>query len=183
MTMNDNWGYNKADQKWKSSRDLIRKLADIASKGGNFLLNVGPTAEGLFPGPSVERLAAIGRWMKLNGEAIHGTSASPFKSLTWGRATRRAAAGGTRIYLHVFDWPRDGRLSLPGLASDPRRVFLLADAGRAPVAWSRAGGAVVLQLPASAPDPDDAVVVLDVAGRPVIDDDVPPAGQKTHDRP
>ncbi|MDH4273034.1 MAG: alpha-L-fucosidase, partial [Candidatus Aminicenantes bacterium] len=68
MTMNDNWGYNKNDQNWKSSRELVRKLADIASKGGNFLLNVGPTAEGEFPPASVKRLRAIGEWLKVNGE-------------------------------------------------------------------------------------------------------------------
>ncbi|MEC9307725.1 MAG: alpha-L-fucosidase, partial [Candidatus Neomarinimicrobiota bacterium] len=82
MTMNDHWGYNKNNHNWKSATDLIQKLADIVSKGGNFLLNVGPTAEGLFPQPSIDRLAVIGRWMKLNGEAIHGTMASPFTDLS-----------------------------------------------------------------------------------------------------
>ena len=66
MTMNDTWGYKSYDDKWKSYEDLLHKLVDIASKGGNFLLNVGPTAEGLIPGPSVERLAAIGEWMKVS---------------------------------------------------------------------------------------------------------------------
>ncbi len=168
MTMNDNWGYNKNDQAWKPSRDLIRKLADIASKGGNFLLNVGPTAEGLFPQPSVERLAAIGRWMQAYGESIHGTSASPFKSLAWGRATQRAVSGGTRVYLHVFDWPRDGRLSVPGLLSDPKRAYLLNDPAGHPLSWSRSEDAVLIDLPASAPDSDDSVVVLEVSGRPDI---------------
>ncbi|MDZ7312885.1 MAG: alpha-L-fucosidase, partial [candidate division KSB1 bacterium] len=69
MTMNDHWGYNQNDQNWKSSQELIRMLADIASKGGNFLLNVGPTAEGLFPQPSIDRLREIGQWMKVNSEA------------------------------------------------------------------------------------------------------------------
>jgi len=94
MTMNGHWGYNKADQDWKSARVLIRNLVDCASKGGNYLLNVGPTGEGLIPAPSVERLARIGQWMKVNGEAIHGTSASPFKKLAWAGA-RRSPAGST----------------------------------------------------------------------------------------
>jgi alpha-L-fucosidase len=89
MTMNDHWGFNAADEHWKSNQDLIRKLCDIASKGGNFLLNVGPTAEGLFPPQAVERLAAIGAWMKVNGEAIHGTQAGPFEALSFGRCTQR----------------------------------------------------------------------------------------------
>ncbi len=185
MTMNDNWGFNKNDQAWKSSRDLIRKLADIASKGGNFLLNVGPTSEGLFPQPSVERLAAIGRWMKLNGESIYGTQASPFKSLAWGRATQKASGPSSNLYLHVFDWPQDGALTVPGLLSDPKRVYLLSDAARKPLAWSRAEDSIVIKLPVSEPAPyvptsgthgtaepdaDDSVIVLELAGRPDVSD-------------
>src|SRR5215469_2358767 len=78
MTMNDTWGFKKQDQNWKSTETLIRNLVDIASKGGNYLLNVGPTGEGLIPESSVERLKEIGSWMKVNGEAIYGTTASPF---------------------------------------------------------------------------------------------------------
>jgi alpha-L-fucosidase len=84
MTMNHTWGYKSFDHDWKSTEMLLRNLIDIASKGGNYLLNVGPTSEGLIPEPSVERLQAIGRWMKVNGEAIYGTSASPFKELPLG---------------------------------------------------------------------------------------------------
>ncbi len=168
MTMNDNWGYNKADQKWKSSRDLIRMLADIASKGGNFLLNVGPTAEGLFPQPSLERLAAIGRWMKINGEAIHGTAASPFKSLAFGRATQKPVSGGTRIYLHVFDWPKDGRLVVPGLLSPAQNAFLLSDPAKKSLKTDTLDGALSIAVPAAAPDADISVVVLDVTGKPDV---------------
>ena len=81
MTMNDTWGYKSYDQNWKSTTTLVRNLIDIASKGGNYLLNVGPTAEGLIPEPSVERLEEIGKWMEVNGEAIYGTQASPFPNL------------------------------------------------------------------------------------------------------
>ena len=80
MTMNDHWGYNKHDHHWKSSAEMIRMLVDVASKGGNYLLNVGPDAEGCFPEPAVERLRAIGRWLRVNGEAIYGTRAvAPYK--------------------------------------------------------------------------------------------------------
>ncbi len=85
MTMNQHWGYNKFDKDFKSTKDLIQKLADIASKGGNFLLNIGPTAEGLFPQESIVRLREIGDWMKVNSEAIYATKASPFKHLELGR--------------------------------------------------------------------------------------------------
>ena len=82
-------------------------LAETASKGGNLLLNVGPTPEGLIPGPSIERLKAIGDWMAVNNESIYGTNASPFFKLTWGRFTQRETEKGTTLYLHVFDWPED----------------------------------------------------------------------------
>ena len=84
MTMNGTWGFKSYDHNWKSIETLIRNLADIASKGGNYLLNVGPTSLGEIPEPSIERLKAVGKWMKVNGEAIYATTASPFQRLAWG---------------------------------------------------------------------------------------------------
>jgi len=164
MTMNDNWGYNSRDKAFKSAQSLLRMLADIASKGGNYLLNVGPTAEGVFPPESIARLKEIGAWMSLNGESIYGTQASPFKSLAWGRCTRKASADGTRLYLHVFNWPADGKLVLPGLYNKPRKAFLLADPKQAALNAARREDSLVIGIPAASPDPSDAVVVLDVAG-------------------
>ncbi len=164
LTMNENWGYNKADKNFKSTRDLIRMLADIASKGGNLLLNIGPTAEGVFPAESIERLKAIGAWTRVNGDSIYSTQASPFKSLAWGRSTVKTSAVGTRLYLHVFDWPKDGKLVVPGVLNDARRAYLLADAKRASLAVRRAEDALVVTVPAVAPDADDSVVVLEITG-------------------
>lgn len=158
MTMNGHWGYNKADQGWKSARTLIQNLIDCASKGGNYLLNVGPTGEGLIPAPSVERLARIGEWMKVNGEAIHGTSASPFKSLAWGRCTQKPG----RLYLHVFDWPADGRLLVP-MVNAVKRAALLTDHAAALKVEKAKDGQVIL-VPATAPDADASVVVVEIDG-------------------
>lgn len=165
MTMNDTWGYKQDDHNWKSAETLIRNLVDIASKGGNYLLNVGPTAEGLIPEPSVERLARIGRWMETNAEAIHGTSASPFGRLPWGRATQKPG----KLYLHVFDWPT-GPLQVPGLRNRVQRAYLLADPGRSLEVSSNPLG-VWIAVPKQAPDPIASVVVLEIEGTPDI---VPP---------
>ncbi len=125
MTMNDTWGFKKNDQNWKSSEVLVRNLIDIASKGGNYLLNVGPTQMGLIPDASVDRMKEIGTWMKVNGDAIYGTQASPFKQLDWGRCTLKKVGDKTLIYLHVFDFPEDGILKVPGLASVVNAAYSL----------------------------------------------------------
>jgi alpha-L-fucosidase len=155
--MNGTWGYRSYDDKWKPTETLVRNLVDITSKGGNFLLNVGPTSEGLIPAPSVERLKEVGAWMKVNGEAIYGTSKSPLKTQpSWGRVTQK----GKTLYLHVFNWPTDGKLSLENFSVNFKSAHLLAN--KAEVKWQRdeKSGTTTLQLPAKPLDAIDTVVVL-----------------------
>jgi len=168
MTMNDHWGYNSHDVNWKSTKDLLQMLADIVSKGGNFLLNVGPTSEGLFPQASIDRLREIGRWMKTNGEAIYMTDASPFKHLEWGRCTQKRIDGDTRLYFHVFDYPVDGKLIVPGIFNKPKQVYLLSDPQKKSLVVSRKEDALMIDLPSSVPDTINTVVVMDVEGKPDI---------------
>ncbi len=162
MTMNTSWGYKYFDDKWKSTEMLVRNLVDIASKGGNYLLNVGPTSEGEIPAPSVERLHEIGAWMKVNGDSIYGTTASPFTWLPWGRCTKKVRDDGATLYLHVFDWPQDGRLEVLGLRNQVRAAHLLAD--NTALEISTDGDWPVVSVPAGAPNALDSVVVLEIAG-------------------
>ena len=159
MTMNKTWGYVSYDDNWKSTEDLIRKLADIASKGGNFLLNVGPTSEGLIPQPSVERLAAMGQWLKVNGESIYGTTASPLGEVPWGRCTAKPG----KLYLHVFEWPTDGKLGISGLKNTVTKAYLLADKDKAKLPITRKGqDNLIVTVPAEAPDKINTVIVLEI---------------------
>lgn len=172
MTMNDHWGYNKHDDNWKSTKDLLHLLADIASKGGNFLLNVGPTAGGLFPPESVQRLKEIGQWMKVNGEAIYGTRGGPLNHLPWGRSTHKRLGNDTRLYLHVFDWPDDGKLVIPRLYNEVSKAFLLADPAQSALPITRREDNWIIELPAQVPDTMNTVVVMDLIGK--ADTDTPP---------
>jgi alpha-L-fucosidase len=172
-TLNRTWGYKSFDDDWKPRRVLLRNLIDIASKGGNYLLNVGPTAEGQIPAPSIERLEAMGAWLGANGEAIYGTTASPLDTApAWGRITQKPG----KLYLHVFDWPSDRRLSVP-LLNRPLRAHLLARP-EVPLAWERQANGLQLALPATAPDVDASVIVLELDGpvQPAQPQESSPAG-------
>jgi alpha-L-fucosidase len=162
MTMNRTWGFRSYDHDWKPTETLIHNLVDIASKGGNYLLNVGPTSEGVIPDPSVERLREVGAWMKANGEAIYGTTASPFEHLAWGRCTKKLARSSATLYLHVFDWPNDGRLVVPGLKNKVTSASLLANGKKLKTSVTDAG--VVVEVPAAAPDKISSTVVLKILG-------------------
>ncbi|MBN2091767.1 alpha-L-fucosidase [candidate division KSB1 bacterium] len=171
MTMNTSWGYKWYDDDWKSTETLIQNLVDIASKGGNYLLNVGPTAEGEFPQPSIERLKAIGAWMKVNGESIYGTTASPFFKLFWGRCTKKVHDNGTTLYLHVFDWPESGKLEVPGLKNAIKSAKMLASGEKLNVTADLSG--VVVELPTNAPDPINSVIDLEVEGELQVESNMP----------
>jgi alpha-L-fucosidase len=173
MTLNRHWGWHKMDQDWKSPQLLVRTLIDVASKGGNFLLNVGPTGAGEIPAPSVERLAEVGRWMKTNGAAIHGSAPCSLEQPAWGRCTAR----GGQLFLHVFDWPAGGRLELPALPAGTKVVSARLLAGGARLAVEQTAGKVAVVTPsargphaglpawgAAAPDPLSSTIVLQVRG-------------------
>jgi alpha-L-fucosidase len=164
MTMNGTWGYKSYDHNYKSAETLIHNLIDIASKGGNFLLNVGPTSEGEFPAESVDLLAKIGTWMKINGEAVYGTTASPWGLFEWGRCTKKATKNGTSLYFSVFQWPADGKIVIPEFKKSIVSAKLLANGSRIKASVSK-DGVLTLTLPVAAPDPIASVIRVDVRGK------------------
>ncbi|MEI6606936.1 MAG: alpha-L-fucosidase [Verrucomicrobiota bacterium] len=166
MTMNDTWGFKSYDHNWKSLSTLITNLVDIASKGGNYLLNVGPTSQGEIPPESIRLLKGVGAWMKINGEAIYGTHATPFKKLPWGRCTVKDAGADTLLYLHVLDWPGDGKLLIPGLSNTIMTASLLA--GGAPLAIEKSPNGPLLSLPSAAPDPICSTLKVLIHGKPEV---------------
>ena len=156
ITMNNTWGFKSNDHEWKSEKDLIHKLIDIISKGGNFLLNVGPTAEGLIPKPSVERLEKMGEWLDVNGEAIYETSASPFGKPPWGRYTKKPG----RLYAHILDWPKEAKIHISDMNLKVSKVYLLADKKQTPLSTEKTKEGLIINLPAEAPDSIASVVVI-----------------------
>lgn len=158
-TMNDTWGYKSYDQNWKSTGVLIKKLVKITSKGGNYLLNVGPTAKGKIPSPSVERLNDIGKWMKVNGESIYGTTISPLKEQKWGWTTAKEKT----YFLHVFAWPWNGKLRIQGLNEEVEKTYILADPERKELGVKHKKNETIIEVPEEAPDKTDTVVVLEMS--------------------
>ena len=175
QTLNHSWGYNKIDNGWKPPREVVHQLVDVVSKGGNYLLDVGPTGEGIIPQPAVDIFEKVGAWVGRNGESIYGTSPCPLGQLPWGRCTVK----GEKLYLHVFDWPQDGELSLVGLKNEVKRVYLLRDSSRA-LHFSREEGKLSVRLPGQPVDEEDTVVVLEIAGKPEGD---PPVVVQEGDSP
>lgn len=176
MTMDGSWGHKSYGEKPKSTETLLFNLIDIASKGGNYLLNVGPTAEGVIPPESVDHLAGIGRWMKINGDAIYGSRPTcfgaeygpPSQVKIKGNAPEQANSLGDwrcttkpgRIYIHIFHW-HPGNLDLPPVRDVITHAYLLADAKRTPLGFRQTTSGVSIVLPGHAPDAIASVVCLE----------------------
>ena len=176
MTFNESWGFKKGDNHWKSTCTLIRNLVDIASKGGNYLLNVGPDSHGVIPEESLKRLAEVGAWMKVNGAAIYGTSATPFGaeagSFSSWRKNRegkplfvpswkwRATSKPGHVYLVLFKWPSGGMFSVPSLSHPIRKATLFGDPARKLSVFQDSGGIRISKLPVKSPDRIASVIDL-----------------------
>jgi alpha-L-fucosidase len=148
MTMNDTWGYKLNDNKWKSSKVLIDNLIDIAAKGGNYLLNVGPTATGIIPEESVERLEDMGEWLKINGEAVYATNS--LKQYKEGNNIKfTTSKSGKFVYAMVTAKSSDSLSITSVVPVEGSKVYMLGS--KKPLKWFTDNGKTVFVLPKKLP--------------------------------
>jgi len=177
-TINDTWGYRKDDTNWKSPGQIVFKLVDIVSKGGNYLLNVGPMADGTIPQPSQDILRTVGRWLKVNGEAIYGAQSTPFGEelgeptakgakdvrgapLVYPQTEWRVTAKPGKLYFAFFSEPR-APFPIPAMKNAIKRAYQLADG--TPVKITSENGHVYLNIDRPILDPMATTVVVEIEG-------------------
>jgi Alpha-L-fucosidase len=160
-TTNESYGYHQFDLSHKPASHFIQLIAKAAARGGNVLMNIGPMGDGLIDPKDQTILRGIGEWMKTNGPSIYGTERTPVPVQAWGESTRK----GSTLYLHVFDWPSDGRLVLGGLKSEVSKAYLLADPRHQSLKTERVNANdLLINLPAGVSHSADTVVAVEVRG-------------------
>ena len=161
MTIDDLWwGYHPGDPNLKSPMQLVRNLVRCVAGNGNFLLNVGPMADGTIPTQHASRLRAIGKWLRRNGDSIYGAGSAPFGQAHLGQVT----AKGNTAYVHVMFWP--GReMCVAGVKNNVLKAYMLATGKKLQFEQQR-DCLFIRGLPSRSPDPVDTVVALELDGKP-----------------
>jgi alpha-L-fucosidase len=169
-TVADSWGFNRLDTEWKSTTALLHSLICNVSLNGNFLLNIGPRANGDVPYEISQRLLEIGNWLKINGESIYGCGAFtlPKDQHDWGKITFKKTDSGANLYLHIFNYPLNNQLDLTGISTKPSKVYLLYDKNKAPLSFTYNIALTTIKLPATSPDHYVPVVVVEYPLKPEI---------------
>ena len=167
-TVAHSWGFHASDTQWKSTSTLLKSLIGNASLNGNFMLNIGPRANGEVPYEIRQRLLEMGEWLKVNGEAIYGTQAFDVETNLhdWGKMTCKGQNGKFNLYLHVYNWPISQKLFLTGINGTPNKAYLLADKEKSPLSFNHNSVFTEIELPYDQPDPYVSVIVLEYDQRP-----------------
>jgi alpha-L-fucosidase len=166
-TTNESYGYNQGDKSHKPPGHFIQLLAKAAARGGNTLMNIGPMGNGEVAPEDVAILDAIGAWWKVHGESIRGTTRTPLPVQPWGESTRK----GNTLYLHVFEWPRDGKLTVAGLKTEVKDIRLLGKADvKLVTSKPNPLDLEIKGLPTNASDASDSVIAITCKGAPEADD-------------
>jgi alpha-L-fucosidase len=169
-TVAHSWGFHSTDNKWKSTTTLLKSLINNVSLNGNFMLNIGPRANGDVPYEISQRLLEIGDWLQVNGEAIYGAGAFDLKKNQhdWGKITCKQTAGSFKLYLLVYNWPLNKKLFLTGVSGSPQKIYLLADKQKSPLEFTHSGAFTEINLPADQPGNYVSVVVAEYKTKPGI---------------
>jgi len=169
-TVAHSWGYHATETQWKSTTFLLKSLIGNVSLNGNFMLNIGPRANGDVPYEISQRLLAMGNWLEINGEAIYGAGAFELdKNLhDWGKITARHENGKTRLFLHIYNYPLDKQLPLSGITSSPTKIYMLADKQKKQLTFTHNGPFTNIDLPVLQPDPLVSVAVVEYDGEPAV---------------
>jgi len=164
LTMNESWGFNITDRKFKSVSELIGYLVRAAGRDANLLLNVGPRPDGTIQPEAVERLQALGKWLGTYGASIYGTRGGPIAPRAWGVTTQR----GDSVFVHVLDWP-DRQLAIPAVGPHVQQARMFGTGAR--VEMVQTDDAIVLTLPPPSPGEPDRVILLETSHRQTSDRD------------
>ena len=171
-TVAHSWGFHATDNQWKSTTTLLKSLINNVSLNGNFMLNIGPRANGDVPFEISQRMIEMGKWLEVNGESVYGAEAFDLSKdqHDWGKITCKKTNTGMNLYLHVFNWPLNKELYLTGIKTRPDKIFLLGDNQKVSLDFSHSDVFTKIRLPALQPDPYVSVIVAEFSDYPEIED-------------